>query len=374
MTSNEETEEAREPKGGKPAGGDEQRPEGGTPPASAKRERSTAKILASVALILALIALAGVGVSAWAWYQMRGEQARLSLLEGRTSALEGRVAAMQRSMVRVREIETLQDRLNALQNQVAAEARAARSSSAAYAARLDALSARLANGVTSYREDEVAALLRLAQIQLTVMRDPRASERALKLADRLLAEMQEPRFAPVRAALAKEIQALAAVPQPDIDGAAAQLAALAGHVGALPLAEARLIKPPAAATTAKGWSWRRLGEAFKRAFSPLVVVRHGPLARPLLPPREGWFLRENLRLSLTAARVALLERDETGYRASLDEAQRWLAEWFDPRAPAVIAAQATLSRLAKLALNPPLPTLGAALSALRAIRAGANAS
>ena len=38
---------------------------------------------------------------------------------------------------------------------------------------------------------------------------------------------------------------------------------------------------------------------------------------PLLPPEQAWFLRENLKLRLLNARLALLTRDEAGYREDL---------------------------------------------------------
>ncbi|MGH8127409.1 MAG: uroporphyrinogen-III C-methyltransferase [Gammaproteobacteria bacterium] len=333
-----------------------------------RRERHTAPLLSVLAIVLALIALAGVGASAWAWYQLRGEQARLALLEGRTSALDGRLAALQSSAASAHE-------LSALQNRVATQARASQSRTAAYAARLNDLSGRLANGVLSYREDEAETLMRLAQTQLAVARDPQAGAHALTLADQVLAGVNEPRLAPVRAALAQEIQALKSVPRSDVDGAVARLVAVSTQVDGLPLAANRFLAAPAAATaTAPGWSWHRVGAAFKRAFSPLIVVSHGPVARPLLPPREAYFVRENLKLALASARAALLEHDAASYRASLTEAQHWLATWFDTQEPAVSAAQSTLSQLAGLDLNPPLPQLGKALSKLRAIRAGAGGS
>jgi len=344
-------------------------PEAETGPVRPRRERSATTWVAALALVLALVALAGVGASAWAWYQLRGEQSRLSLLEGRTSALDGRIAALENSAASVGD-------LNALQQQVASQARAAQSRSTAYAARLQDLSSRLASGVLSYREDEAEALMRLAQSQLDVAGNARASAHALTLADQVLSDVNDPSLTPVRNALAQEIQALKAVPQVDSAGAVARLGAISAQVDTLPLAGGRFMKAPSPATgaAAEGWSWHKVGAAFKRAFSPLVVVRQEPQARPLLPPREAYFVRENLKLALAGARAALLEHDAASYRASLAEAGQWLDTWFDTQAAAVSAARATLGRLSGLDLNPSLPRLGEALSRLRALRSGANGS
>jgi uroporphyrin-III C-methyltransferase len=340
--------------------------EKGTPP---KDSRGLASWFAAAALVLSLVALAGVGASAWAWYQLRGEQSRIATLEGRTSGVEGRLAELRHSMARASDLQ-------ALQNRVATLARAQQSRDAAYTARIDALSARLGNGVLSYREDEAEALMRLAQSRLDVDGNVRASLQALQLADQVLAGANASGLTPVRTALAQEIQALKAVPQPDITGAVARLTALSGAIDGLPLAGEHFRKPSSAGTSSvpAGWSWRGFGQALKRAFSPLVVVRRGPEARPLLPPHEAYFVRENIKLALVSARAALLQRDPASYHASLAQASHWIDAWFDTSAAGVRAATDTIQQLSALDLKPPLPPLGAALTRLRAIRSARDGS
>ena len=339
------------------------------PGATARERRGPASWLAAAALVLSLVALAGVGASGWAWYQLRGEQARIAGLEGRTSGVEGRLAALEQSAARARD-------LAALQNRVATLARAQQSRNAAFTARIDRLSARLGNGVLSYREDEAEALMRLAQSRLDVDGDVRASLQALQLADQVLAGADASELTPVRTALAQEIQALKAVPQPDIAGAVARLTAVSAAVEGMQLGGEHFIKPPLSATSSvpAGWSWRGFGQSLKRAFSPLVVVRHGPEARPLLPPREAYFVRENVKLALVSARAALLQRDPASYRASLKQASQWIDDWFDTSAAGVHAASDTIRQLSGLDLKPRLPSLGAALARLRAVRSRQSGS
>ncbi len=338
-------------------------PGNGEKEAVPRGSRSLASWFAAAALVLSLVALAGVGASAWAWYQLRGEQSRIASLEGRTSGIEGRLAELRHAMARARDLQALQDR-------VATLARAQQSRDAAYAARIDALSARLGNGVVSYREDEAEALMRLAQSRLDVDGNVHASLQALQLADQVLAGTDASGLAPVRTALAQEIQALKAVPQPDIAGAVARLTAVSGAIDGLPLAGEHFRKPSPAGTASvpAGWSWRGFGQALKRAFSPLIVVRRGPEARPLLPPREAYFVRENVKLALVSARAALLQQDTASYRASLAQANHWINAWFDTSAASVRAAGDTIRQLSALDLQPSLPSLGAALTRLRAVR------
>lgn len=318
--------------------------------------------LAVAALVLALAALAGVAATGWAWYQLRGEQARVAELEGRVAALDGRLTRLANSAAQARSVEVLGRRLAQFQQSTQRQTQA-------FEQTLHALAARIAGGSTVYREDEAAALMRLAQARLELAADPAGAARALELADRALASADDPALAPVRAALAREIQAVQAVPRPDITGAFARLGAIAGRIDGLPLAGEHVGPAPSAASApAPGLTWAGLGAALKRAFAPLIVVRRGPVARPLLPPREAYFVRQNLRLALNAARLALLERDQDAYRASLHQARTWLSGWFATSTPAVAGVASALDGLASLELKPKLPQLGDALARLRAVR------
>ena len=316
-----------------------------------------------VALILALVALAGVAGVGWAWYQMRGVQVRIAELEGRVAAQSARLATVQNDAARQRDLNDLQDRVQRMQ--VKEQTRAAEMSAA-----LEKLQTRLAGGSRGYREYEAAALMRLAVDRLGLAHDVAGATQALQLADQALAAMGTSGFAAVRLALGKEIAALEAVPHLNVVGVYARLGRLAQRVGSLPLAGNRVAaKAPAKTRKAVGFGWSGIADAFKRAFSPLVVVSHGPLARPLLPPNEAYFVRENLRLALGQAQMALLQRRPGVYRASLERASRWLRDWFDPSAPAVRQVAAAIGQLAQIDLNPKLPQLGSALAKLRALRA-----
>jgi hypothetical protein len=52
----------------------------------------------------------------------------------------------------------------------------------------------------------------------------------------------------------------------------------------------------------------------------------------MLSPTQAYFLRENLKLRLLNARLALLSRNEAAFRADLIAAQEALVKYFDTRA------------------------------------------
>ncbi|MGH7056459.1 MAG: uroporphyrinogen-III C-methyltransferase, partial [Acetobacteraceae bacterium] len=185
--------------------------------------------MAIVALVLALIALAAAATAIWSWTQMSGEQARVSRLEGRVSSLSGQIAALDKGTASAKSVNTLAGRLEDLRQ--------------SEKQRLDAIeknlrkvTARIAGVDIAYREDEAAALMRLAQARLELQSDPAGAARALGLADKALAATNDPALAPVHLALTREIAALKAVPTVDVAKAYVQLETLTGQVGALPLA------------------------------------------------------------------------------------------------------------------------------------------
>jgi len=46
-------------------------------------------------------------------------------------------------------------------------------------------------------------------------------------------------------------------------------------------------------------------------------------AAPLVPPAQTYFLRQNLRLRLLSARIALLGHDDATFKADLAAADDW---------------------------------------------------
>jgi uncharacterized protein HemX len=88
----------------------------------------------------------------------------------------------------------------------------------------------------------------------------------------------------------------------------------------------------------------------------------------LLSPPQAFFLRENLKLRLLGARLALLARDETAYRSDVKVAASWLERYFDTRSRAGAAMAVTLKQLGSGAIGVSLPTIGESLAAVHAYK------
>ena len=117
--------------------------------------------------------------------------------------------------------------------------------------------------------------------------------------------------------------------------------------------------------------WARLGAEVWSELRGLIRIQRFDRAEPvLLAPGQIFFLRENLKLRLLNARLALLMRDQWTFRNELTQAQAWIERHFDADAPAVRTAQTTLAQLQVSEVAPELPSLNASLSALKSLRAG----
>ena len=79
-------------------------------------------------------------------------------------------------------------------------------------------------------------------------------------------------------------------------------------------------------------------------------------------------MRQNLRMTLLAARLSLLARLEPVFRADLERAVGLLGSHYDREQRSVAGAVAALRQLQTARIAPELPSLGDALVAVRAAR------
>ena len=90
----------------------------------------------------------------------------------------------------------------------------------------------------------------------------------------------------------------------------------------------------------------------------------------LLAPEQAFFLRENLKLRLLNARLALLSRQTDAARADLINASVWLGKYFDPAARKTQAAIQLLAQVQGQLKTSELPRLDETMAALATAAAG----
>lgn len=226
---------------------------------------------------------------------------------------------------------------------------------------------------------EIEQAVSIAAQQLQLAGNVEAALIALQGAESRLAKNAQPQFLNVRRLINRDIERLKALPSADVPGIALKIDSVLNAVSTLPLAFEQRPVPASADSGEKAapvearWQSMVLGWLTDvwREVRQLVHIER--LDRPdpgLLAPRETYFLRENLRLRLLSARLALLSRDGRSFSADIAQAQEWLSRYFDVRAPGVLEAQRQLAWLARLEVARESVDLNETLSALRNFKLG----
>jgi len=241
---------------------------------------------------------------------------------------------------------------------------------------------------------EIEQVLSTASQQLELAGNVQGALIALQNADRAVSRADTPQFLSIRRAIASDIEKLKALPAVDLAGVALRLDNVIVQVETLPmLADEKPLLPEAplrgarrdeaAAKTASAAAAQPLGVGQRmvetwRLWSQEMwddvrqLIRVRSVVEPealMLSPSEAFFVRENLKLRLLNARLALLSRNEATFRDDLASAQAMLVKYFDTRARVTQSAQAALRQVQANNLTIELPTLADSLNAVRNYKA-----
>ena len=315
--------------------------------------------------VAAVVAVALAGVAGLAWLDMhngaralRGEVTRRLVDEEAALALSKardleQAGELREAHARMALLETRMSELQAVQ------------------ASLEALYSDIAPSRDEILLTEVEQMLLLGSQQLALAANVPAALAALQLADGRLAGSNRVQVTPLRRALARDMDRLKAVPGVDVPGIALKLDRALAAIDSLPLAQdERLPEPSPAPARRDEPPWLSFLRGTWEDVKSLVRIEVSDrAAAPLVPASQQYFLRENLRLRLLAARVALLSRDEASFKSDIAASNAWVKKYFDTRAKAVQALVATLTQLGTTAMPAELPDVNESLSALRALKA-----
>ena len=208
---------------------------------------------------------------------------------------------------------------------------------------------------------EAVFLTRLAGQRLLVARDVDAALALLEQADTLLRDTGEPTFEGVRLAIARDRAALAAVPQVDQVGLYATLSGLIDQVDKLqlefeaPAAAAGVAVPPDAgwwAQATSGWH-----AALAKLSDHLIVRRRSDEIAQLMTPEWAALARQNIRMLIEQAQIAMLSANQPLFERSLQRASGFVALFAEQDAERVTSIVQTLDALGGETIAPELPEL-----------------
>jgi uroporphyrin-3 C-methyltransferase/uroporphyrinogen III methyltransferase/synthase len=283
--------------------------------------------------------------------------------------------------------DRVDDDLKVLQGKVSVlEARQLESQSQQIA--LEQLYRDLAKNRDDWALAEIEQVLSTASQQLQLAGNVRGALIALQNADARLTRADRPQFIAIRRAIAQDMDKLKSLPSVDLTGVAVRLDNLIGQIDGMPLMSDEkpvVVPPPKTRLSGKpkaelrsAYDWRvELQERWSAWSADLwndirQLVRVRTVTRPealLLTPEQAFFARENLKLRLLNARVALLSRNDAAFRSDLAEADRALVRYFDPRDRRTQAGRELIRQMQESVLNIDMPTLSHSLAAVRQSRA-----
>lgn len=314
-----------------------------------------------------LIALAALLLFAWQWFDNRSQIGTLQqelarkFADADTRDKENRIIAEQAREA----VAEAQVKIGVLENRLA--------ESQSQQIALEALYQELSRNRDEWAYAEIEQSLLIASQQLQLAGNVRAALIALQAADSRLQHMQRPQLTNLRKAINRDIERLKALPHIDTVGISVRIDNILAAVDALPLAmEVRPQAGQNGAVAAEGggsvWArfWR---EAWDELRQVVRIQRMDKPDVPLLDPSQVFFLRENLKLRLIGARLALLTRDQASYKVDLKAARDWFEKYYDTRDKSVVTAVATLRTLHDSEISIELPDISTTLDALRNYRA-----
>lgn len=356
--------------------------------------------------LLGLVAVAALVASVLLWQRLSSSEQEMARRHQETmgKALEARTLADQSGAL----VDAIQARLSVAEVRLS-EVSLQRS-------QLEELMLSVSRSRDDNLVQDLESAIRLAQQQSQLTGSVQPLLTALQSADQRIARAAQPRLNPVQRAIARDIERLQGAAVVDIPSQLGRLDDLVrqvdiwrvrNQIGLLPpqadgasgkAADALPADPPATAqpdTASKaaerttgaadadpgedipgssGWSrvrdswqgfWQRVWVEVTREGRELVrVSRIDEPDAMLLAPEQAFLLRENIKLKLLNARLALLARQTSSLQGDLKAVDAALQRYFDPAQSEVSAALTVVSDLRQQLVSLELPRPDETLAAL----------
>ncbi len=191
----------------------------------------------------------------------------------------------------------------------------------------------------------------------------------LQEADRSAVKSKNPGLLLIHRLLLKDIERLKSLPAVDLTQMAQRLDLVYASSNDLPLLSTVTssgTKQSNANSPARNTSNFKFSEELQRLFR---LHRVDDPAALMLSPEQEFFVRQNTRLALNSARVALFSRNEKLFKTDVDRSIGALKQYFDVRNPKVTAQITSLEQLSQTRIAIEMPSLAETLNAVRAARA-----
>ena len=221
---------------------------------------------------------------------------------------------------------------------------------------------------TDWLFSEADFLLNNALRKLVLDNDVDTSVSLLKLADETLAKVNNSQSAAIRSAINQDLKQLLSVAGVDQNAVMQKLSQLANTIDELPVLDVNFGDDQNATKLSDSLSdWAENAEKSATSFLNHFIrisPKHGADRKELLAPNQDIYLRENIRLRLQLAIMAVPRQQNELYKQSLEAVASWIRSYFDTNAEVTQNFLKSVDELSEVSIYVDVPSQLQSLSML----------
>ena len=221
---------------------------------------------------------------------------------------------------------------------------------------------------TDWLFSEADFLLNNALRKLVLDNDVDTAVSLLKLADETLAKVNNSQSAAIRSAINQDLKQLLSVAGVDQNSVMQKLSQLANTVDELPVLDVNFGDDQNATKLSDSLSdWAENAEKSATSFLNHFIrisPKHGADRKELLAPNQDIYLRENIRLRLQLAIMAVPRQQNELYKQSLEAVASWIRSYFDTNAEVTQSFLKSVDELSEVSIYVDVPSQLQSLSML----------
>ena len=221
---------------------------------------------------------------------------------------------------------------------------------------------------TDWLFSEADFLLNNALRKLVLDNDVDTAVSLLKLADETLAKVNNSQSTAIRSAINQDLKQLLSVAGVDQNAVMQKLSQLANTVDELPVLDVNFGDDQNATKLSDSLSdWAENAEKSATSFLNHFIrisPKHGADRKELLAPNQDIYLRENIRLRLQLAIMAVPRQQNELYKQSLEAVASWIRSYFDTNAEVTQSFLKSVDELSEVSIYVDVPSQLQSLSML----------
>ena len=221
---------------------------------------------------------------------------------------------------------------------------------------------------TDWLFSEADFLLNNALRKLVLDNDVDTAVSLLKLADETLAKVNNSQSSAIRSAINQDLKQLLSVASVDQNAVMQKLSQLANTVDELPVLDVNFGDDQNATKLSDSLSdWAENAEKSATSFLNHFIrisPKHGADRKELLAPNQDIYLRENIRLRLQLAIMAVPRQQNELYKQSLEAVASWIRSYFDTNAEVTQSFLKSVDELSEVSIYVDVPSQLQSLSML----------